>query len=220
MSAPNAIAEARLEIDGPRDDRGAMPVSHALAIATHADAGEVALLRRAAAGEASAARALFREHGRRVHRTATRILGDADGDVDDVVQQTFLAALEGADGFDGRSALSTWLVGIASRRALDLARSRARRARWGRLGAWLGLPVPAAADAPDAPLEQRSVAARALATLTPEQRVVFVLSSVEGYTLQEISAMTETGISTLHARLAAARKRLDAFLAAETTEDP
>jgi RNA polymerase sigma-70 factor (ECF subfamily) len=49
----------------------------------------------------------------------------------------------------------------------------------------------------------------ALAQLTPDQRTVFVLHAVEGYTFKEIQEMTGVGISTLHARLKAARKRLD-----------
>jgi RNA polymerase sigma-70 factor (ECF subfamily) len=190
-----------------------MPGLSALASVDPPDADEGDLLRRAASGEHAAALALFRAHGARVHRTASRILGAHDGDVEDVVQQTFLTALDGAPSFDGRSSVATWLVGIATRRALDLSRSRARRARWGKVASFLGLPGIAPADAPDAPLEQRTIVERALGELTPEQRVVFVLAGVEGYTLQEIADMTGTGVSTLHARLAAARKRLDAFLA-------
>jgi RNA polymerase sigma-70 factor (ECF subfamily) len=119
----------------------------------------------------------------------------------------FIAALEGASRFDGRSALSTWLVGIANRRALDAARSRARRQRLREVTSWFGFgeAAPAASAAHDA----RDASTRALAALTPEQRSVFVLVDVEGYTLQEVADMTGTGISTLHARLAAARKRLD-----------
>lgn len=183
--------------------------------------GDLGLLRRASDGEHAAALALFRTHGARIHRTATRILGTADGDVDDVVQQTFLAALDGVGSFDGRSSVATWLVGIATRRALDVARGRARRARWGALSSWLGVPGIGSTAAPDGALEQRSVVERALGELTPDQRAVFVLSGVEGYTLQEIAEMTGTGVSTLHARLVAARKRLDAYLASTGEElDP
>lgn len=174
---------------------------------------DLEVLRRAAAGEHQAALELFRAHGPRVHRTASRILGRDDAEVDDVVQQTFLAAFDGASGFDARSSVPTWLVGIATRRALDAARRGARRNRWAKLGSFLGLPGIAAPPTPDGAHEHRSLVERALAQLTLEQRAVFVLSAVEGHTLEEIRTMTGTGISTLHARLTAARKRLDAFLA-------
>lgn len=174
-------------------------------------------LRRAADGDDDAMRQLYREHVDVVFRTACRVLGANDAEVDDVVQHTFLAAIDGAARFDGRSRLSTWLVGIATRRALDHARARHRRGRWARLKEWVGLGVdgPSQPGRPDEHLEGKSLADRALAELTPEQRVVFVLHQVEGHTLQEIADMTDTGISTLHARLGAARKRLDAFLARE-----
>lgn len=171
-----------------------------------------ALLAAAAAGDTAAFRRVYRENVDKVHRTVQRILGASDGDVDDVVQQTFLAALEAArkDGFDGRSKLSTFLLGIASRRALDAARERQRRARWSRIpviGALLPAPKAQPSD-----VEDRGFAVWALGHLSPEQRQAFVLFAVEGHTLQEISDMTGTGLSTLHARVQAARKKLDALL--------
>ena len=165
----------------------------------------------AAEGDQEAMRHIYRAHVDMVFRTASRVLGASDGDVDDVVQHTFLAAVQSAEAFDGRSKLSTWLVGIATRRALDHARARHRRGRWDRLKEWVGLS-PAAAPAPDARHESRTTAERALDVLTLDQRTAFVLHEVEGHTLQEISDMTGIGISTLHARLGAARKRLDAHL--------
>src|SRR5690348_5043486 len=88
------------------------------------EAGERALLSRAASGDEAAVRELYRSHVSRMHRQASRILGTDDPDVEDVVQQAFLAALDGAAKFDGRSSVSTWLFGITTRRALDAARAR------------------------------------------------------------------------------------------------
>lgn len=171
------------------------------------------LLLRAADGDARAAQELYRAHVSMVFRCAARILGTTDTDVDDVVQQTFMGALKNARTYDGRAKLSTWLVGIASRRALDAARARARRARWGSIRHRVGLGRPS--SSPDARHDALSRAERALAVLNPDQRAVFVLREVEGYTFQEIAEMTGVGISTLHARLGAARKRIDAHLETE-----
>jgi RNA polymerase sigma-70 factor, ECF subfamily len=145
-----------------------------------------------------------------VHRHVARILGPSDGDVEDVVQQVFLAALDGAAQFDGRSSVSTWLLGIATRRALDHTRSRWRRSRWQRVGELVGIGrAPARADESHA---ARSEAEDALAQLEPNVRLVFVLHEVEGHTLAEIRELTSTPISTLHARLAVARKKLDVIV--------
>jgi RNA polymerase sigma-70 factor (ECF subfamily) len=176
-----------------------------------------ALLARAAARDEAAVRRLYREHVARVHRHVARILGQGDGDVEDVVQQVFLAALDGAAQFDGRSSLGTWLLGIATRRALDHTRSRWRRSRWQRVGELVGLGRPA--GRPDHAHAARSEAEEALAQLEPNVRLVFVLHEVEGYTLAEIREQTGTPISTLHARLASARKQLDALVRPPTDDD-
>ena len=198
-------------VSGPRS-AGAPGVAVTAERSASEGADARVLLAAAAAGDTAAFRRVYRENVDKVHRTVQRILGPSDGDVDDVVQQTFLAALEAArkDCFAGRSKLSTFLLGIASRRALDAARERQRRARWSRLpviGALLPAPKAQPSD-----VEDRGFAAWALGHLSPEQRQAFVLHAVEGHTLQEIADMTGTGLSTLHARVQAARKKLDALL--------
>lgn len=167
-----------------------------------------ALLERASCGDDRAARVLFRTHVAQLHRHAARILGSADdADVEDVVQQAFLAALDGAARFDGRSSVATWLFGITTRRALDAARARYRRGRWARLTESVGLGF--LAGRPDHLQEAKTEAEQALSLLDPDQRLVFLLHDVEGRTLAEISGLTEVGISTLHSRLRAARRRID-----------
>lgn len=169
-----------------------------------------ALLERAAGGDEAAVRALYRAHAAKLHRQAARILGPSDPDVEDVVQQAFLAALDGAGRFDGRSSVQTWLFGIVTRRALDSARSRYRRQRFTRFVATFGFQAEHA-PAPDRAFDAGAEAERLLDQLSPLQRTVFVLHDVEGYTFAEISGLIDVGISTLHGRLMAARKRIDAL---------
>lgn len=175
-------------------------------------AEELAMLQAAGAGDDAAVRRLYRTYVDRVHRHVSRVLGPHDPDVEDVVQQVFLAALAGADRFAGRSQLSTWLLGIASRRALDEARSRWRRHRWQKVTESVGLGRPE--SRPDERHAAIDEANAALAELHPDQRTVFILHDVEGHTFAEIREMTGVGISTLHARLKAAKRKLDARVAA------
>ncbi len=166
------------------------------------------LLARAASGDEAAVRHLYRAHAAKLHRHAARVLGPSDPDVEDVVQQAFLAALDGASKFDGRSSVQTWLFGIVTRRALDAARARWRRQRFSRIAELVGFGGGTAPTAECSYLAA-SEAEEVLAQLAPMQRVVFVLHDVEGYTFAEISGLTDVGISTLHGRLLAARKRVD-----------
>lgn len=175
-----------------------------------------ALLARAAEGDEVAVRKLYRAHLGKLLRHASRILGATDPDVEDVVQQAFLAALDGAAKFDGRSSVQTWLFGIVTRRALDAARARYRRRRFSRLLASVGMgsaqDIVAYQPAPDHAYQAANELERTLSTLSPMQRVVFVLHDIEGYTFAEISGLTDVGISTLHGRLLAARKSIDAYV--------
>lgn len=202
-----AVTRMRTPSSGPSSYSGARRAPGTAAGSVAAEA-ELELLRRAAAGDEAAVRELFRAHAAKLHRVAARVLGADDPDVEDVVQQAFLAALDGAAAFDGRSTLSTWLFGITTRRALDAARSRWRRSRFTRLREAVGLGSPE--PRPDHRYAQQTEAERLLERLPPEQRVVFLLHDVEGYTFAEISGLTGAGISTLHGRLIAARKRLEA----------
>jgi RNA polymerase sigma-70 factor (ECF subfamily) len=177
-------------------------------LAEPAAVDERELLARAAAGEEAAVRQLYRANVGKLLRHAARILGRNDPDVEDVVQQSFLAALEGAGKFDGRSSVQSWLFGIVTRRALDAARSRWRRHKFSRLAAMVGFGERSVAAAEHS-YAAASEAEELLAQLPPLYRAVFVLHDVEGYTFAEISGLTDVRVSTLHGRLLAARKLID-----------
>ncbi len=69
---------------------------------------------------------LYEQHGDMVYRRALRMLGNCD-DAREARQEVFLRVLRGADGFEQRSCLSTWLYRITTNYCLNSLRDRRRR---------------------------------------------------------------------------------------------
>jgi len=68
---------------------------------------------------------LLERHRHALYRRCLQRLGDVQ-DAEDAMQETLLRALLGMSGFEGRSALGTWLFAIADNECNSLARRRTR----------------------------------------------------------------------------------------------
>src|SRR6202171_4095528 len=84
---------------------------------------DAALLREIAKGNQLAMRTLFKRHQIRVYRFVLRKVRDRDL-AEDVVSEVFLAVWRRAGRFEGRSAVSTWLLSIARHKALTAIKSQ------------------------------------------------------------------------------------------------
>jgi RNA polymerase sigma-70 factor (ECF subfamily) len=78
---------------------------------------------RCLAREEDAVRELTRRYNQRLFRIARGIL-KTDAEAEDVVQDTYLRALKGLEGFRGQAALGTWLTRIAINEALGRVRKK------------------------------------------------------------------------------------------------
>ncbi|HET7500191.1 MAG TPA: sigma-70 family RNA polymerase sigma factor [Kofleriaceae bacterium] len=169
-------------------------------------------LARAQRGEPSAWRALIERYQGPVFALLSRMLAPAARRdlVEDLAQETFLRAFRALPGFDrgapGR--LSSWILTIATRLALDELRQR-RPA----LDAVHAIDVQAAAAMrPDRRLLAEAVA-RAVAQLSADHRAVILLREVHGLSYDEIAAALEISPGTVRSRLSRARDELRAQLA-------
>src|SRR3954471_8499611 len=88
---------------------------------------DAAFVAKARSGDADAYRVLVERHSRALFRLAFRMTGN-ESDAEDVVQESFLRAYRQLGKFDERASFGTWLYRIAVNCALDLVRSRKRRA--------------------------------------------------------------------------------------------
>ena len=135
----------------------------------------------------------FEEHRGRLRAVAYRMLGSLD-EADDVVQETWLRF--SAAGADQVENLGGWLTTIASRVCLNTLRARAARPET-LAGSRVPDPVLSPADGPTP--EQEALLADSvglallvvLDTLTPAERVAFVLHDVFDFPFGEIAPMLE-----------------------------
>jgi RNA polymerase sigma-70 factor, ECF subfamily len=127
-----------------------------------------------------------------------------DNDVaEDVVQDTLLAALQGAGGFSGKSSLKTWLTGILKHKIVDVIRRKGRQpvlasfdeecqiddldALFDESGHWEN--PPADWGNPESALSQQQffdVMQMCLEKLPPNTARVFVMREVMDLTSEEI----------------------------------
>lgn len=170
-------------------------------------------LARAQRGDAAAWRALVEHYQGPVFALLGRLLGGGRrAAVEDLAQDTFLAVFRQLPAFQsaGPARLSTWILTIASRRAIDELRRRPA-------SAIAGEDVSAAGgDRADDALERRRIASaidRALADLSPEYRAAFVLRELHGLEYADIARALEIDLGTVKSRLARARAALRASLA-------
>ncbi len=153
---------------------------------------------------------VYREHAAFVRRSL-RHMGVSAGALDDVLHDVFLVVFRRLEDYDGRSAMRSWLYGVARRVALHHQRQGARRARREHHA-----PVPAAAAPPDA-VVARQEAARwiedFIATLPTDQRAPFVLCDIEGLPVPEVATATGVKLNTIYSRLRLARRRFERAVA-------
>jgi RNA polymerase sigma-70 factor (ECF subfamily) len=141
-------------------------------------------------------------------------LGIAPSDVEDVCQEVFVTVHAKLPGFEGRSAVRTWVYGICLRVASN-HRDRAYRRREQPRAE---MPTQSAPPRQERDLsEQRTLLQldAALGALLPAQREAFVLHAIEELDVKEIAEVQGVSKFTVYARLYAARKHLQASFATD-----
>lgn len=161
------------------------------------DQTDLDLISRWKGGDERAASLLVERHAGAVARFASSV--GAKGDVQDIVQDTFVRAFGSLDSFRGDSSLRTWLFTIARRLLLDLRRSQRRR------GEQVEVKEHDAVTEYDAlhsvvAEETRNRLHAAVGRLSKTQREVFLLRVNEGMSYKEIAeaASTTEGAARVH----------------------
>ncbi|MER7847616.1 RNA polymerase sigma factor SigM [Kitasatospora sp. NPDC096077] len=172
---------------------------------------DAALLARHVAGDPDAFGLLVNRHRDRLWAVALRTLGDRE-EAADALQDALVSAFRAAAGFQGRSAVTTWLHRIVVNACLDRARRSATRRTTPldedpqRLDGLVGTAEPA--DSPVVRAELNRELAAALAELPVEQRAALVLVDMQGYPVAEAAELLGVPVGTVKSRCARGRARL------------
>lgn len=175
-----------------------------------------ALVALAASGDERALGDLYDRHGGMAFSLACAIVGE-HADAEEVVADAFAQVWRSAAGFDpARGSVPAWLATIVRTRALDLVRSRKRRARVLEEAAEVTdegetLVLTPTFEAPDRSAElteTRAIVRRSLADLPAPQRRVIELAYFGGLSQSEIAAQLSEPLGTVKTRMRAAMERL------------
>ncbi|MEL6184135.1 MAG: RNA polymerase sigma factor [Myxococcota bacterium] len=171
-------------------------------------------LARARKGDAHAFRDLVLAYEGRVFGLVGRILGSSRrAHVEDVAQETFVKVHRGLSSFDprGSARLSTWILTIATRTAVDLVRREKVTVALPE-----GLPSEQDIEATAAARVEAHQVERALAKLSPEHRAILALRAFHDLDYSEIAEALDLSVGTVKSRLARARTALRAAVEGDT----
>lgn len=165
--------------------------------------GDRLLLARIARRDAAALAHLHRQYARRLKRFLNRMTWSSHM-IDEIVNDVFLVVWNKAADFRGDSAVSTWLMSIAYRRACQAIRSEHRFAD----------TVPLSYEQHLAAFhyvhdyEATDILTKAMAQLPADQQLAMSLAYVFGHSTAEVAAITCLTESAVKARIRRARERL------------
>ena len=177
-----------------------------------AEFNEPQAIARAKEGDAEAFQALYERHKRRVYSLCLRMTANT-AEAEDLTQEAFLQLYRKIATFRGESAFSTWLHRLSVNVVLMHLRKK-------------GLPVvsleeatqPGEEDTPKRDFGAEDVALagsidrlqlqRAVESLPPGYRTIFVLHDVQGYEHNEIATIVGCSIGNSKSQLHKARMKL------------
>jgi RNA polymerase sigma-70 factor (ECF subfamily) len=165
------------------------------------------------AGDARSLDRLFHAYVRRVETALGRMVGPTP-DLEDLVQITFVEAVQSFHRFRGESSVATWLTRIAIHVAQHQLRRGVRRLVPLELLPAADEPADAA-PSPERSLDDHRIAQRLhglLDRIAPKKRLAFLLYTVEEYSIAEVAALMGAGQAATKSRIWFARRELAALV--------
>ncbi len=192
-----------------RPGQVAGPIGPGVAAAAAAEPSDGRLVEQVRQGDSRAFDQLVRRHDKRAFSLAFRLLSHRE-DAEDVVQESFMAALEALDRFDATRPFGPWFYRIVVNRSLNARKARSRRSMEA-----IPEDAPARTASPERAAEAteaRGQVVAALASLSERQRAVVEMIELEGFSGPEVAEILGIPEGTVRWHLHGARKALRAAL--------
>jgi RNA polymerase sigma-70 factor, ECF subfamily len=173
-------------------------------------------VQQARAGDPAAWDSLFRRYQLPLYTYVFELVHNEQTSLD-IVQETFIAATRHIGSLRDNAKFGSWLFGITHQKCIQCWR---RENRHDALCDELAEAPAQFESGPDDLLirrEQEAEFMNLLNQLPPPQRSVLLLHYLEDFSLEEIAAVTGTGVGTVKSRLHYARKALGKLLKPEVT---
>jgi RNA polymerase sigma-70 factor (ECF subfamily) len=169
-----------------------------------------ALIARIAQGDRLAMQVLFARHHVRVYRFLLRLVR-SDATAEDLVSDVFLDVWRQADKFEGRSAVSTWMLSIARFKALSVFRRKPEE----ELDDETAGSIEDSSDDPEITLAKKdkgAVLRHCLGALSADHREIIDLVYYHEKSVEEVARIVGIPEATVKTRMFYARKKLSELL--------
>ena len=174
------------------------------------------LIQRIAGGDRLAMQVLYARHHVRVYRFVLRLVRN-EATAEDLISEVFLDVWRQAGRFEGRSAVTTWLLAIARFKALSALRGR----KEAELDDEMAEAVEDTSDDPEVAMQKKDtsdVLRKCLTKLSAEHREIIDLVYYHEKSVEEVAKIVGVPENTVKTRMFYARKRLGELLKAAGVE--
>jgi RNA polymerase sigma-70 factor, ECF subfamily len=174
------------------------------------------LIARVASGDRLAMQVLFARHHVRVYRFVLRMVRN-QATTEDLISEVFLDVWRQANRFEGRSAVSTWLLAIARFKALSVLRRRPEE----ELDEEKAAAIEDASDNPEMAVQKKDkseLLRKCLTSLSADHREIIDLVYYHEKSIEEVAEIVGIPENTVKTRMFYARKKLGELLKAAGVE--
>ena len=174
------------------------------------------LIGRIAKGDRLAMQVLFARHHVRVYRFVLRLVRNESA-AEDLISEVFLDVWRQAGSFEGRSAVSTWLLAIARYKALSALRRQPEE----ELDENIAEAIEDSSDDPEVAVQKKDtsqILRKCLTSLSAEHREIIDLVYYHEKSIEEVAQIVGIPENTVKTRMFYARKKLAELLKAAGVE--